>query len=99
MTVTYASALAACVERLGETTYADACDDAVTRWWNRRDDRRVLLTRDADGMWLTLADDADERVMTLAGSPSADAPLTPLPDAIDAAVRWMAERNDPAKGP
>jgi hypothetical protein len=45
----------------------------------------VMVHRDGDHR------DEDAAMWTLAGEPSADAPLTPLPDAIDAAVRWMAE--------
>ena len=36
---------------------------------------------------------------TLAGEPTDAAPLTLLPDALDAAERWLAERNDSMKGP
>ena len=92
---TYAEARAACVARYGEPTYADACDDAVTLWWGGRDDRRVRLTRAPDGLRLTLADDAEERVLTLAGEPTPDAPAATLPAALDAADALLRTHAHP----
>lgn len=98
---TYEEALAACVDRWGEPAATYRADDpepyALDRW-----------NVGAASVWFCCG--TPKRVTITAGLPYATgcpmqqwattAPdATPLPDAIDAAVRWMAEHNDPTKGP
>lgn len=87
-------ARAACAARWGAPHHVAA---NVHAWWEL-DGGNVALYANARDVWIDAfrdgapVEDAGEWVLT-----GDDA--TPLPDAIDAAARWMAERNDPTKGP
>ena len=110
--VTYAGALAACVARWGAPTFdVRAGGDEHDRWpaetdWclppTGRSVAQVAVSDRGDRVtlsaWLHMSDEP-MREWTLAGEPTADAPLTPLLDALDAADRWLRERNAPTKGP
>lgn len=110
---TYADALAACRKQWGDSglyCYAHdgdaACPAFRSAEWSgevapdlvEQDGRLVLSVFDLRPR--TRARDACE-AWTLAGTPTPDAPLTPLPDAIAAAGRWLAARGatTAAKGP
>ena len=104
--VTYAGALAACVARLGEpaSSVAPALIGPCAYWrhgpslWSacvslgenmRRGTVRMAAFHEGS------LQPAWQR--TLAGEPTADAPAATLPDALDAADRWLRERA-PTKG-
>ena len=99
--ITFDEARAACTSRLGEPeTVCDRINSAL--WEIGR--VRLQLHSDPEGMYIVamrrgpLSEPA-AMVRVIHGAAVGDAPRAPLPDAIDAAVRRMAERSDPMKGP
>ena len=94
--VTFASALAACTERFGESddvTLYDGCPVASWPWVPDDDERahggisltelgELVLCAGRGGAWAYWLLAADD--LTLPG-----APLTPLPDALDEAAAWL----------
>ncbi len=95
---TFDEARAACVERWGEPVSRDQRRGHTTVAWVGGHRRGGW----PDSYWLECVDGrvmllahsgTEERLWLLAGT-YPDAPtltVTPLPDALDAAVRWMAE--------
>lgn len=96
MAVTYAEVRAACVERWGEPWNEGGplpCPCAA--WRPDGSDtlgiglagttRLLLIAEDTTG-------DGAHKAWTLAGEPTADAQLTPLPAALDAADAFLRER-------
>lgn len=103
---TFDEARAACVERWGEPASCDERPGHTTIAWVASPGRVVwpdtYWLEGGDGCVLLVAlRGTKERLWLLAGVDmlSPERTVTPLPDAIDAAVRRMAERSDPMKGP
>ena len=99
---TFDEAREACGARFGHPTDVYAVSACARAWWAASWDG---VSDDEDGVLLAethtgaielhaMRGPATEARWTLTG-PDA----TPLPEALDAAVRWMAEHNDPMKGP
>lgn len=102
MSVTYTEAREACDARFGHPTDVYVASACARAWWAglwdgvSDDEDGVLLAETHTGAieLHAMRGPATEARWTLTGDDA-----TPLPDAIDAAVRWMAEHNDPTKGP
>ena len=102
MSVTYTEAREACDARFGHPTDVYVVSACARAWWAglwdgvSDDEDGVLLAETHTGAieLHAMRGPATEARWTLTGDDA-----TPLPDAIDAAVRWMAEHNDPTKGP
>ena len=100
MAVTYATARAACVARYGEPPSRDERPARSTVAWAvgpRRDGGCDFLWLEcAEGrVVLTAQAGAVERVWTLAGDPTPDAPAATLPDALDAADAFLRTHGAP----
>ena len=100
---TYADALAACREQWGEPDAARARRSIHLRAeaWPTHDGAGAVTLYESGGgaVWVEAAHADDLRATEW--MLNADAPLTPLPDAIAAAGRWLAARGatTAAKGP
>lgn len=101
MAVTYAEARAACVARYGEPSEAYAIGRCARAWWGRNGSGvvGVLLAETHRGVELSAIGYDDPQRWTLAGTPCAGAPLTPLPAALDAADAFLRAHAHPTKGP
>ena len=98
--ITYADALAACVERFGNPADVYAVSACARAWWAMSWDG---VSDTEDGVMLAethlgavelhaLRGPASEERWTLAG----EGVVTLLADALDAATAWMALRREPA---
>ena len=99
---TFADALAACRARWGEPVDPLYWNGLEAASWEPAPGCFYALEDDADGCDLLAHAHGEERMWLLRGTAPAgwDAPLTPLPDALAAAVAWLAERTPaPTKGP
>lgn len=104
--VTYAGALAACVGRWGDAADLYAVSACARAWWSRAwdgesddEDGVMLAETHLGGVELVaMAGPAAVGRWTLAHGHEVDhddanpPPVTPLPDALDAADRWLRER-------
>ena len=92
--VTFAEALAALTAALGEPTTRPSRGFACWQPDRERSVAAVCLYGDGADVWVALfRDDLHDPGTTYAldGRPRPDAPLTPLPDAVAAATRWLRE--------
>lgn len=91
---TYADALAACTARHGAPTFAGVVAGADYAEWDGGAAQIILsIAQRGPDMWMDTVHGRGRATTgatwTLAGTPSAAAPLTPLPDALDAADAWL----------
>jgi len=95
-------ARAACIARWGEPASTYRCADpglyALDRW-DIGVGGCVWLCRARTGRITITAALPYETGVPMQEWALTGPDATPLPDAIDAAVRWMAEHHDPMKGP
>ena len=101
MTVTYATARAACVARYGREPDDEYAISACARsWWARERESAdgVLLSEMPRGAveLAAIGTHNDAGRWTLAGPPTASAPAATLPAALDAADAFL---RDATKGP
>lgn len=105
---TYATARAACVARYGREPTVEAMRHGIEMadWYVAADDSRggVTLLFDGDVMMLSMHERYDGAgggtYLTIVGHPEEWAPLTPLPDALDAADAFLRTHATTAtKGP
>ena len=92
---TFDEARAACVARWGEPTWERPGRCASWDFGAAEARLYVPIGRRIPSLSLYLSTSGEhpERAdWMLAGPPTANCPSAPLPDALDAAVRWMAER-------
>lgn len=95
---TYDEARAACVERWGAPSWQNPQPPCAH--WDQHDPDGVIILAFADGVLYVRVEvgrETEHWVVTCA-TPMRG-PLTPLPDALDAAERWLAAHNNPTKGP
>ena len=99
---TYPIALAALRAECGEPTYTQSHSAHQFASWGAGalDGRADVLTlsQEPDGeVWLTgcaaIGSRAESAAWTLAGTPTPDAPLTPLADAVRDAGAWLRGRG------
>lgn len=86
-------ARAACVGRWGEPAHTQS-HDILRAWrcdWDPSDDALIELEC-VGGVWLRVWMGDDAARWTLADA-HGDSRITPLPDALDAAERWLRERG------